>query len=136
VADQFVTALSSRMKISSATILASASTFGTRIRVTGGRDAIETLGWGYAFLPLRGGPFGPYDGAKHTHQAFGKGDIKTIIDHLADQLIWDLVLPPSFPYAGVDNTPDQLQRDRAWKKQQRTRRDVLHGSSPQSNFPA
>lgn len=49
------------------------------------------------------------DLVKKLYAAFGKGDIETIIDHLADQLIWRFDAPSVVPYAGEHDTPDQVK---------------------------
>lgn len=46
---------------------------------------------------------------KKLYAAFGKGDIETIIDHLADQLVWRFDAPAVIPYAGEHDTPDQVK---------------------------
>jgi ketosteroid isomerase-like protein len=50
------------------------------------------------------------DLVRKLYGAFGKGDIQTIIDHLADQLIWRFDAPSVIPYAGDHNTPDQVRK--------------------------
>jgi ketosteroid isomerase-like protein len=49
------------------------------------------------------------DLVKKLYEAFAKGDIKTIIDHLADHLIWRFDAPSVIPYAGDHSTPDQVR---------------------------
>jgi uncharacterized protein len=49
------------------------------------------------------------DLVKKIYGAFGKGDIETIIDHLADQLVWRFDAPSVIPYAGEHDTPDQVR---------------------------
>jgi ketosteroid isomerase-like protein len=49
------------------------------------------------------------DLVKKIYGAFGKGDIETIIDHLADQLVWRFDAPSVIPYAGDHDTPDQVR---------------------------
>jgi ketosteroid isomerase-like protein len=39
------------------------------------------------------------DLVKEVYRAFGKGDIDTIIDHLAGQLVWRFDAPSVIPYA-------------------------------------
>jgi ketosteroid isomerase-like protein len=46
---------------------------------------------------------------KKIYAAFGKGDIDTIIDSLADQLVWRFDAPSVIPYAGEYDTPDQVK---------------------------
>jgi ketosteroid isomerase-like protein len=46
---------------------------------------------------------------KKVYGAFGKGDIETIIDHLADQLVWRFDAPSVIPYAGEHDTRDQVR---------------------------
>jgi ketosteroid isomerase-like protein len=46
---------------------------------------------------------------KRVYEAFGKGDIDTIIDSLADQLVWRFDAPSVIPYAGEYKTPDQMK---------------------------
>jgi uncharacterized protein len=41
--------------------------------------------------------------------AFDKGDIETIIDHLADQLVWRFDAPSVIPYAGEHDIPGQVR---------------------------
>ena len=47
---------------------------------------------------------------KMLYEAFGKGDIDTIIDHLADRFVWRFDAPPSVPFAGDYKTPDEVRR--------------------------
>jgi uncharacterized protein len=49
------------------------------------------------------------DVIKKLYGAFGKGDIETIIDHLADQFVWRFDAPSVIPYAGEYNTPKQVK---------------------------
>jgi ketosteroid isomerase-like protein len=49
------------------------------------------------------------DLVKKLYAAFGKGDIQTIIDHLADQLSWRFDAPSVVPYAGEHDTPDKVK---------------------------
>jgi ketosteroid isomerase-like protein len=49
------------------------------------------------------------DLVKKLYEAFGKGDIKTITDHLADQLVWRFDAPSVSPCAGKHETPDQVR---------------------------
>jgi ketosteroid isomerase-like protein len=49
------------------------------------------------------------DLVKKLYRAFGQGDIKTIVDHLADQLSWRFDAPSVVPYAGEHVTPDQVR---------------------------
>jgi ketosteroid isomerase-like protein len=44
------------------------------------------------------------------YEAFGKGDINTVIDHLADQFVWRFDAPSPVPFAGDFKTPDELRR--------------------------
>jgi ketosteroid isomerase-like protein len=49
---------------------------------------------------------------KRVYAAFGKGDIDTIIDALADQLtwrFWRFDVPSVIPYAGEYKTPEQVK---------------------------
>jgi ketosteroid isomerase-like protein len=46
---------------------------------------------------------------KKLYAAFGQGDIETIIDHLADQLVWRFDAPSVIPYAGEHGTPEQVK---------------------------
>ena len=46
---------------------------------------------------------------KRAYEAFGKGDIDTIIGSLADQLVWRFDAPSVIPYAGEYKTPDQVK---------------------------
>ena len=50
------------------------------------------------------------DLVKKLYGAFGKGDIETIMDHLADQLSWRFDAPSVIPYAGDHDTPDQVRK--------------------------
>ena len=47
---------------------------------------------------------------KKPYEAFGKGDIDTIIDHLAGQLLWRFDAPSVIPYAGEHDTPDKVRK--------------------------
>jgi uncharacterized protein len=49
------------------------------------------------------------DLVKKLYAAFGKGDIKTILDHLAERLIWRFDAPAVIPYSGEHDTPDQVK---------------------------
>jgi uncharacterized protein len=49
------------------------------------------------------------DLVKKLYGAFGKGDIDTIIDHLAGQLVWRFDAPSVIPYAGGLDTPNQVK---------------------------
>jgi ketosteroid isomerase-like protein len=49
------------------------------------------------------------DLVKKLYDAFREGDIDTIIDSLADQLVWRFDAPSVIPYAGEFNTPDQVK---------------------------
>jgi uncharacterized protein len=49
------------------------------------------------------------DLVKKLYEAFGKGDIDTIINSLADQLVWRFDGPQEIPYAGEYNNPDQVK---------------------------
>lgn len=42
-------------------------------------------------------------------QAFRKGDISTILDHLADQFVWRFDGPSIIPFAGDRRTPDEVR---------------------------
>jgi uncharacterized protein len=46
---------------------------------------------------------------KELYEAFGKGEIETIIGHLSDQFIWRFDAPSVIPYAGEHSTPDQVR---------------------------
>jgi ketosteroid isomerase-like protein len=46
---------------------------------------------------------------KKLYGAFGKGDIETVVDHLADQLVWRFDAPSVIPYAGERDTPSQVR---------------------------
>jgi uncharacterized protein len=49
------------------------------------------------------------DLVKKLYGAFGKGDIDTIIDHLAGHLVWRFDAPSVIPYAGEHDTPDKVR---------------------------
>ena len=49
------------------------------------------------------------DLVKKLYEAFGKGDIDTIIDHLAGQLDWRFDAPSVILYAGEHDTPDKVR---------------------------
>ena len=49
------------------------------------------------------------DLVKKLYGAFGKGDIETIVQNLADPLVWRFDAPSVIPYAGEYNTPDQVK---------------------------
>jgi hypothetical protein len=42
---------------------------------------------------------------KGLYEAFGKGDIDPIIDHLAGHFVWRFDAPPTIPFAGDYKTP-------------------------------
>jgi ketosteroid isomerase-like protein len=46
---------------------------------------------------------------KGLYEAFGKGDIDTIFNSLADQLSWRFDAPSVIPYAGEYKTPDHVK---------------------------
>jgi ketosteroid isomerase-like protein len=46
---------------------------------------------------------------KKLYEAFGKGDIDTIIDHLADRFVWRFDAPPAIPFAGDFKTLDEVR---------------------------
>jgi uncharacterized protein len=46
---------------------------------------------------------------KRVYAAFGKGDIDTIINSLADQLVWRFDAPATIPYAGEYKTPGEVK---------------------------
>jgi ketosteroid isomerase-like protein len=46
---------------------------------------------------------------KKLYGAFGKGDIETIVDHLADELVWRFDAPSVISYAGEHDTPSQVK---------------------------
>jgi uncharacterized protein len=46
---------------------------------------------------------------KKPYEAFGKGDIDTIIDHLDGQLVWRFDAPSVIPYAGEHDTPNKVR---------------------------
>ena len=50
------------------------------------------------------------DLVRKLYGAFNKGDIQTIVDHLADQLIWRFDAPSVIPYGGDHNTPDAVRK--------------------------
>ncbi len=50
------------------------------------------------------------DLTKMLYEAFGKGDIDTIIDHLSDRFVWRFDAPPTVPFAGDYKTPDEVRR--------------------------
>jgi uncharacterized protein len=50
------------------------------------------------------------DLTKKLYEAFGKGEIDTIIDHLADPFVWRFDAPPTVPFAGDYKTPDEVRR--------------------------
>lgn len=50
------------------------------------------------------------DLVKKLYQAFGKGDIDTIIDHLAGHFVWRFDAPPTVPFAGDYKTPEEVRR--------------------------
>ena len=47
---------------------------------------------------------------RRLYEVFGKGDINTIIDHLASQFVWRFDAPSSVPFAGDFKTPDEVRR--------------------------
>jgi ketosteroid isomerase-like protein len=47
---------------------------------------------------------------RRLYEAFGKGDINTIIDHLASQFVWRFDAPSTVPFAGDFKTPDEVRR--------------------------
>ena len=47
---------------------------------------------------------------KKLYEAFGKGEIDTIIDHLASRFVWRFDAPPTVPFAGDFKTPDEVRR--------------------------
>jgi uncharacterized protein len=47
---------------------------------------------------------------KRLYEAFGKGDIEAIVDHLADRFVWRFDPPPTVPFAGDYKTPDEVRR--------------------------
>ena len=49
------------------------------------------------------------DLVKKLYGAFGKGDIDTIVDHLAGQLVWRFDAPPLIPYEGEHDTPEKVR---------------------------
>jgi ketosteroid isomerase-like protein len=49
------------------------------------------------------------DLVKRLYEAFGKGDIDTIVNHLADQFVWRFDAPPIIPFAGNYTTPDEVR---------------------------
>jgi uncharacterized protein len=46
---------------------------------------------------------------KNLYEAFGKGDIDTIIGSLADPLVWRFDAPSAIPYAGEYKTPQEVK---------------------------
>ena len=54
---------------------------------------------------------------KKPYEAFGKGDIDTIIDHLDGQLVWRFDAPSVIPYAGEHDTPNKVREgfSRPWQ---------------------
>ncbi len=50
------------------------------------------------------------DLVRKLYDAFSKGDIQTIVDHLADQLIWRFDAPSVIPYGGDHSTPDEVRK--------------------------
>ncbi|HYZ72024.1 MAG TPA: nuclear transport factor 2 family protein [Chthoniobacterales bacterium] len=46
---------------------------------------------------------------RRLYEAFGKGDINTIIDHLAGQFVWRFDAPSTVPFAGDFKTPDEVR---------------------------
>jgi len=47
---------------------------------------------------------------RRLYEAFGKGDLDTIIDHLASQFVWRFDAPSTVPFAGDFKTPDEVRR--------------------------
>ena len=47
---------------------------------------------------------------KRLYEAFGKGDIDTIIDHLAGQFVWRFDAPSTVRFSGDFKTPDEVRR--------------------------
>jgi uncharacterized protein len=47
---------------------------------------------------------------RRLYEAFGKGDINKIIDHLASQFVWRFDAPSTVPFAGDFKTPDEVRR--------------------------
>jgi uncharacterized protein len=47
---------------------------------------------------------------KKLYEAYGKGDIDTVIDHLADPFDWRFDAPSIIPFAGDQKTPDEVRR--------------------------
>jgi uncharacterized protein len=46
---------------------------------------------------------------KRLYEAFGKGDINTILDRLAGQFVWRFDAPSTVPFAGDFKTPDEVR---------------------------
>jgi uncharacterized protein len=46
---------------------------------------------------------------KRLYEAFGKGDINTIVDRLAGQFVWRFDAPSTVPFAGDFRTPDEVR---------------------------
>ncbi len=46
---------------------------------------------------------------KKLYQAFGQGDINTLIAHLADDFVWRFDAPSVIPYAGDQKTHDEVR---------------------------
>lgn len=49
------------------------------------------------------------DLVKRLYDAFRKGDISTILDHLANQFVWRFDAPSIIPFAGNFRTPDEVR---------------------------
>jgi ketosteroid isomerase-like protein len=50
------------------------------------------------------------DLVKKLYEAYGKGDIDTLIDHLADPFDWNFDAPSIIPFAGDQQTRDEVRR--------------------------
>jgi ketosteroid isomerase-like protein len=50
------------------------------------------------------------DLVKKLYEAYGKGDIDTIINHLADHFDWRFDAPSIIPFAGNQQTRDEVRR--------------------------
>jgi ketosteroid isomerase-like protein len=67
-------------------------------------------------------------------EAFRAGDIQTILDHTADQVDWNLLLPATIPYAGVRKNRAQIEEFfKAIARTQENRELTVHQYFTQSD---
>jgi Ketosteroid isomerase-related protein len=50
------------------------------------------------------------DLVKKLYEAYGKGDVDTIIDHISDHFDWRFDAPSIIPFAGDQTTRDEVRR--------------------------